>query len=248
MSFATDRCQAARRPTYTPGSPPETFIVPLLRVRIEAAIREYAFAGTAPPLVLDVGCGRQPFRPMLDSGGATYVGVDVQQSPEGTVEVIAAVDEILPATLLERGPFDFILCTEVLEHVADWPAAFANLARLLGPGGKLLITCPHFYHLHEEPYDFWRPTLHALNYFARVQGLHVIHQEAAGDGWDLLGTLLASCHVSPHSRRLLDRARARLVNWVRRLAFGLLRRGWPQRLARLQGAVYLSNLAVFEKP
>jgi SAM-dependent methyltransferase len=248
MSATPERNGHARRPTYEPGSPPETFIVPLLRERIEEAIRAHAPAGAAPRRVLDVGCGRQPFRPLLASPTSTYVGLDVQQSPECTVDVVAAVDGPLPADLLALAPFDFILCTEVLEHVADWKAAFVNLARLLRAGGKVLITCPHFYHLHEEPYDFWRPTLHALNHFARAEGLRVVHQEAAGDAWDLLGTLLASCHATPHSRRLLDRVQARAVHWLKRLAFGLLRRRWPQRLARLQGPVYLSNVVVLEKP
>jgi SAM-dependent methyltransferase len=247
MSESPERDSHARRPSYEPGSAPETFIVPLLRERIEATLRAHT-GRAAPCRVLDVGCGRQPFRPLLESGGSTYVGLDVQQSPEGSVDVIAPIDGPLPDELLVRGPFDFILCTEVLEHVADWNAAFANLVRLLRPGGKVLITCPHFYHLHEEPYDFWRPTLHAIDHFARRERLRVVEQEAAGDAWDLLGTLLASCHAAPHSRGLFDRACARLVNLLKRFVFGLLRRRWLQRLARLQGPVYLSNVVVLEKP
>ena len=52
------------------------------------------------------------------------------------------------------------------------------------------MTCPMFYPLHEEPYDFWRPTLHALDYFARRAGLRVVERQGAGDAWDILGTLL----------------------------------------------------------
>jgi SAM-dependent methyltransferase len=238
------RDESGRRPDYRPGSPPEEFVVPLLRDRIEAALREDL--PPPPRVVLDVGCGRQPFRRLLEGPGSVYVGTDVTQTPERTVDVVAAIDAPLPAELLARGPFDFVLCTEVLEHVADWSAAFANLAALLRPGGRALVTCPHFYKLHEEPYDFWRPTPHALGHFARANGLAVVRQEAAGDGWDVLGTLLASCVAVPHRPGLLPRVGAKLVHLARGLAFRLLRARLPQRLARLPG-VYLSNVVVLEK-
>ena len=244
LSDAPPRDCQARRADYSPGSPPEEFIVPLLRDRIESAVRKYAPRGGN---VLDVGCGRQPFRPLLESAACNYVGLDVQQNPEGTIDFIAPIDGPPPAGLLERGPFDFILCTEVLEHVAEWGPAFANLGRLLWPGGLVLITCPHFFRLHEEPYDFWRPTLHALRHFARAEGLRPVAEEAAGDAWDLLGTLLASCCASPRGGGWTARLASKCVNALRRALFALLRRRWPQRLAHLRGPVYLSNIVVLEK-
>jgi len=69
--------------------------------------------------------------------GYSYTGRDVQQNPEGTVDVVCAIDEELPVELTYRGPFDLVLCTEVLEHVADWDMAFRNLATLLGRGGSV---------------------------------------------------------------------------------------------------------------
>jgi len=172
--------------------------------------------------------------------------MDVIQTPEMSVDVVAAVDGALPAELGGPGSFDFILCTEVLEHVADWAAAFANLATLLRPGGRLLVTCPHFYRLHEEPYDFWRPTLHAIGHHARINGLAVAKQEMVGDGWDVLGTLLASCPAVPHRPGLRFRLGSKIVNAARRVLFALLRRGLPQKLARLPGT-YLSNVVLLEK-
>src|SRR5207247_641957 len=148
---------------YVPAGPIEQFIVPLLRQRIEAAFQ--TDLPPAPRTVLDVGCGRQPFRHLLEGPGSRYVGMDVTQTPEGSVDIIAAIDAPLPLVTTALAPFDFILCTEVLEHVADWTTAFANFAALLRPRGRLLLTCPHFYLLHEEPYDFWRPTLHAIAHY-----------------------------------------------------------------------------------
>jgi len=93
-----------------------------------------------------------------------------------------------------------------MEHVADWDKAFKNLALLMERGGRVLITCPQFYRLHEEPYDFWRPTLHALRYFGGRAGFRTVHDVAAGGAWDVLGTLLADClpYPSATASRLED--------------------------------------------
>ena len=126
------------------------------------------------------------FRKDLEALGYSYIGIDVQQNPEKSVDVICQIDKPLSAEMTNLGEFNFILCTEVLEHVAEWELAFGNFYKLLAPGGRLFITCPHFYQLHEEPYDFWRPTNHTLNYFGNKFKLRNIYQVNAGDAWDVL--------------------------------------------------------------
>lgn len=241
------RVEICRRPDYRPAGPNEEFIVPLLRQHIERALATYAAPAPPQGRVLDVGCGRQPFRQILEAIGYSYIGMDTQQNPEGTADVICPIDEPLPVELTGRGSFDFILCTEVMEHVADWDVAFKNLVSLLTQGGRLLITCPYFYHLHEEPYDFWRPTLHALNYFASRVGLKTLQQEAAGNAWDILGTILGCSHPVPASSRLLDRGVTRLVRLSHRWLFEALRRRHLQRMTQLQSTLYMSNIVVFER-
>lgn len=234
------------RPDYEPACPQEQFIVPLLRREIESAL-----AVTMPAVdqgrALDVGCGRQPFRKTLEAAGYSYFSLDAQQNIENTVDVVGAIDAPLASQIIEQGPFDFILCTEVLEHVADWDMAFQNLTNLLNQGGRVLITCPHFYQLHEEPYDFWRPTLHSLQYFAWRQGLRTLQLKAAGDAWDVLGTVLANCQPWARSRRLRDRGVAKLARLSQRFIFKLLSSRRLQRMVIMEGPLYQSNIAVFEK-
>jgi SAM-dependent methyltransferase len=40
--------------------------------------------------------------------------------------------------------FDVVVCSEVLEHIADNGAAVAELVRVLKPGGDLVVTVPRF--------------------------------------------------------------------------------------------------------
>lgn len=54
----------------------------------------------------------------------------------------------------EDGSFDAILCTEVLEHLPDPRSAIKEFARLLRPGGVLLLTAPFCSLTHFAPYHF----------------------------------------------------------------------------------------------
>jgi SAM-dependent methyltransferase len=241
-----------RKGSYTPVWAAEEFIVPLLGQTIEQLLKDWAVPGMAFSKALDIGCGEQPFRNHLESLGYLYIGFDINQNMSQTVQVIGAIDQSLPLDLLSLGSFHFILITEVMEHVADWNQAFCNIAALLTPQGRVLITCPHFYPLHEEPHDFWRPTLHALRYFGTRVGLKEVYAASLGDTWAVLGTLmgelLAAGQIAPIDRNIMGRLTAKLMRGLVKGTFWLLQRGWLQQQVSLQSRLYLSNVIVFEKP
>jgi hypothetical protein len=111
----------------------------------------------------------------------------------------------------------------------------------------LFLTCPHFFPLHEEPYDFWRPTHYAIRFFAKKHGLEVEEDEKLGSGWDVLGTLLARQEFRPRARTLPLRVSNRLCNALRWRMFSWLRSGYVQKLVTDQGPFYLANLFVLKK-
>ena len=49
------------------------------------------------------------------------------------------------AISFEDNSFDMVICSEVLEHVADVDATLKELTRLLKPGGNLLISVPSYF-------------------------------------------------------------------------------------------------------
>src|SRR5262245_55460818 len=69
------------RTLYKPSLPQEEFIVPLLLREIESCIANYATPARGTAKAVDIGCGGQPFRELLEQIGYSYCGVDV--NPDG---------------------------------------------------------------------------------------------------------------------------------------------------------------------
>ena len=242
------RHQGARREGYISTAPPEEFIVPLLKEHIENLLETYANKNNSrDTFALDVGCGRQPFRSNLEKAGYIYKSLDAVQNPEKSIDFICQLDKALPHEIVVNIKYDFILCTEVMEHIAEWDIAFNNLAQLLKTGGILLITCPHFYFLHEVPHDFWRATPYALQHFGNKYNLKILHQVSAGNAWDILGTLLSVSYCLPMTRKIGDRILSRFISFLIKFIFNLLRDRKLQKSVDFKSQFYMSNIIIFEK-
>ncbi|MDR0667389.1 MAG: class I SAM-dependent methyltransferase [Prevotellaceae bacterium] len=64
------------------------------------------------------------------------------------------------------GAFDFVVCFQVLEHIKNDRLFVANLAQLLKPGGRLLLTTPH------APMSLTRNPFHVREYeYAGLEAL-----------------------------------------------------------------------------
>ncbi len=104
--------------------------------------------------VLDVGAGRGPYRQLF--AHCEYRAHDFGKEP-GTIGQYTALDyesDILTLPVADAS-FEVLLCTEVLEHVPEPAAAVREMARVLRPGGRLLLTAPLGSVLHQEPYHFY---------------------------------------------------------------------------------------------
>jgi SAM-dependent methyltransferase len=118
--------------------------------------------------LLDIGCGRKPYRDLLSPFVTQHVGVDHPDSPHSldAADVLAAAYDIP----LESASFQTVLMTEVLEHLEEPEAALREVHRLLCPGGKVILTTPFMWVLHEEPRDFFRYTPFGLHHLLSEAG------------------------------------------------------------------------------
>ena len=89
----------------------------------------------------------------------------------------------LCAPLAGQGPYDVVICEQVIEHVADPWAAAANLHGLCAPGGHVVVSTPFLIRVHEEwgMRDYWRFTPRGLRTLLERSGLEVERVEAWGN-------------------------------------------------------------------
>jgi SAM-dependent methyltransferase len=82
-------------------------------------------------------CAAEPFleRALRGIVGEGYISVDLE-------EPRAMVLADLTALPFADASFELVLCSHVLEHVADDRAAMAEMARVLAPGGEAIVQSP----------------------------------------------------------------------------------------------------------
>lgn len=100
-----------------------------------------------PPLdVLDAGCGTginlRSLREFGDTTGADRAFEAVRFCSARNEHEVVLSDLVQLA--LPDNRFDLVTALDVLEHVDDDGAAFAELVRVTRPGGNLLVTVPAF--------------------------------------------------------------------------------------------------------
>jgi SAM-dependent methyltransferase len=164
-------------------------------------------AANATGALLDIGCGNKPYEAMFEGRISTYTGCDAVQSSDERVDIIC------PATAipLPDASFDTVLCTQVIEHVADHKALLCEAQRLLTPDGILILSAPAYWPLHEEPHDYFRFTEYGLNYLLSDVGFEVVSISPNGGKWGLCGQVLI--HTLENTW-LCNRFGVRLINSI----------------------------------
>lgn len=167
--------------------------------------------------LLDLGCGLVPYHAIYRKKITSSVCVDWPSTHHENphVDVHADLNAALP---FSGASFDTVLLTDVLEHIARPEPLMRECARVLRPGGKVVVTVPFFYWLHEEPHDYYRYTEHALRRFCREAGLDVVSLEPTGGLPEICMDLVVK---NVAFSKLLTRA---LAAW-----FGFWSRRWPAR-------------------
>lgn len=101
---------------------------------------------------LEVGPGSGLYLPLLAALFREAYAADIEPAYLDHARELArrhpnlhpVVDDIARSRL-PAGSFDLILCSEVVEHLAESAAAIAGMRRLLRPGGVLVLSTPQRY-------------------------------------------------------------------------------------------------------
>lgn len=152
----------------------------------------YAIDNYSKGRVLDIGCGNKPYQKLFNDKCEEYLGCDIVQSSEMCVDIICEATNIPQ----EDNSFDTIFCTQVIEHVSDHNKLIKEMHRLLKPNGYIILSGPMYWHLHEEPYDFFRFTKHGFRYILENQNFEVVNILANGGKWATFGQMVI--HTFPN--------------------------------------------------
>ena len=172
-------------------------------------------ASSQSAVVLDVGCGEQPFRSLIASSGRRYVGMDVDQNTAGTVEILSTL-EAAPAA---APGYAVILCTEVLEHV----------------------TVPFIFPLHMEPYDYRRLTMHGLRQLAGDHGFAVETTALIGQLPQILAMLVDDASILPLPGSWLAKLKVAVLRVAAKGLVRLLDSAMLTKGIAINSNCYLSN-------
>jgi len=160
--------------------------------------------------LLDVGCGRMPYRKYIQSSSRVdkYVGLDIETAHvyDKNIKPDYRWDGItMPFTNEE---FDTAIATEVLEHCHDPLLVLKEIYRVLKPQGVFFFTVPFLWNLHEVPHDEYRYTPFALKKIAEDAGFSDIQIFPTG-GWhaslaQVLGLWVRRSPMSDNQRKMLS--------------------------------------------
>ncbi|MFQ5420074.1 MAG: methyltransferase domain-containing protein [Anaerolineae bacterium] len=109
-------------------------------------------------VILDNGCGLGTYLDHFRQFSHRCFGLEVEleravHAIPTAAGVAQGVGERLP---FPTNTFDFVFSNEVIEHVQDDGAYAAEMARVVKPGGRLLIFCPNRWYPVEQHGIFWR--------------------------------------------------------------------------------------------
>ena len=135
---------------YVSSNPTRRWLHCTRRDWIFGALRRYGVP--AHGRALEVGPGSGIYLPTLGKLFEEVFATDIEDAylthaaplQQSHRNLHLVIDDITASKLAQES-FDLILCTEVLEHIANSSLALAGMRRLLKPGGVLILSTPQRY-------------------------------------------------------------------------------------------------------
>jgi SAM-dependent methyltransferase len=121
-------------------------------------------------LILDAGAGKCPYKSYFSQ--AHYESMDIIDKLENPYKHTFICDiKNIPR---EDNYYDTIINTQVLEHV-EFPQKIINeFYRILKYEGKLFLSAPQAWGIHEAPYNFYNFTKYGLESLFRNAGFKIV--------------------------------------------------------------------------
>lgn len=162
------------------------------RVMVDLIANFYADAlpKYAKGRLVDLGCGRVPLFATYKDLVTENVCVDWGNTMHPNPYLDEEQDLNVPIALPDSS-FDTIILSDVLEHIRKPEELLREMSRILRPQGHVIMNVPFFYGLHEQPFDYFRYTRHALKSMTEDAGFIVVSLESIGGVPEIIADLIS---------------------------------------------------------
>lgn len=127
----------------------------------EREFQSAALATAQPGLLIDLGCADRWVERALPAH-VGYLGIDSIRSGRDRYGARPTVFGDACCIPIRSAVAQTVVLFEVAEHLEDPEQALLESSRILSPGGRLLLSMPFLYPVHDAPADFQRFTEHGL--------------------------------------------------------------------------------------
>jgi SAM-dependent methyltransferase len=155
---------------------------------IEDAVAKLAQSLDPGARVLDAGAGEGNYKRYFSK--QRYCGLDLGVGDQKWDYTRLDVVGDLARIPFEAGTFDAAINIVTLEHVTEPARVVCEIARVLKPGGRLLLIAPLEWEEHQQPHDYYRYTRYGLEHLLKQAGFAEIVIEPVGGFFRLLSRRL----------------------------------------------------------
>lgn len=142
------------------------------RKSLQSLIKNYPITSLNDGILVDLGCGNMPYRPLFLDIVHKYVSVDLKTNRVADIHFDKYGKSPLPDKYA-----NIVLSTQVLEHVPNPHLYLKECRRILKPYGKLILTTHGHWPYHPDPHDYRRWTCEGLRKEVIDAGFRILHFE-----------------------------------------------------------------------
>lgn len=119
-------------------------------------------AALRPLKILNIGSGGEVYERLKHLTNVTIIQTDIDEARKPDI-----VADVCDMPMFDDNTIDAIFMIEVLEHVSEPWRAIPEINRVLKKKGKLILSTPFIFPIHDEPYDFYRYTQYGLQHLLK---------------------------------------------------------------------------------